>query len=148
MLEISIKELVKSYYEMWNDGSFEKAPTLMHEDIQFRSSLGINIEGVDGFQKYAKEITTAFPDLYHAVEIMIAEGNRASVYVMYTGVHKGKLFDIEPTKNRIRYNGATFFTLDGGKFSKIRVLSDRYALYEQLGLKSFAEIEKEFGKLH
>ncbi len=142
----NIKELVRSYYEMWNEGDFKKADKLMHDDIQFLSSLGDSMEGLEAFKSYAAFIMEAFPDLYHAVEILISEGNRASAYVMYTGVHKGKLFNIEPTKKRIRYNGATFFTIDEGKIAKIRVLGDRYTLYRQLGVERFDQTENEPAK--
>jgi len=134
-----IKELVKAYYTMWNDGDFDKADTLMHSNIKFQGAMGFDMVGVDAFKEYAKQVGEAFPDLYHATEIVISEDERASVYVLYTGVHKGKLYDLEPTGNRIRYNGATFFTLDDDKFSKIRVLGDRYRLFEQLGIFSLED---------
>jgi predicted ester cyclase len=129
-----IKELVQQYYAMWNSADFKKANTLLHPDIRFQGSLGFNIDGIEAFREYALEITQAFPNLYHATEIVICEDDIASVYVLYTGTHKGKLYDLEATGNSIRYNGATFFTLEDDKFSKIRVLGDRYTLFEQLGL--------------
>jgi len=134
-----IRHLVQKYYDMWNDGDFEKADALMHPDIHFRGALGFDMDGIDEFKSYAREVTHAFPGLYHATEIVVCEGERAAVYVLYTGSQKGKLFDIEPTGKRISYNGATFFTLDGNKFSRIRVLGDRYTLYEQLGLRNWTD---------
>lgn len=131
-----IKKMVQQYYEMWNDGDFEKATAIMQPDIHFHGSLGFNIDGIDAFKEYAGMIIRAFPDLYHATERIVAEEGRAAAYVLYTGLHKGKLYDLEPTGNRIHYNGAAFFTLEDGKFSRIRVLGDRYTLYTQLGLKA------------
>lgn len=134
IMSSQIKALVQKYYDMWNDGDFEKADTFMHTDIKFRGSLGFDIDGVDAFKEYAKMIIQAFPDLYHVPEEVVCEDDKAATYVLYAGTHKGKLFNLEATGERFRYNGAAFFTLDEGKFSKIRVLGDRHTLYEQLGL--------------
>ena len=92
------KELIRAYYEMWND----KADTLLDQDIRFRGSLDITANGIEGFKEYAQLLFTAFPNLYHAVEITIHEDDRAAVYVTYTGTHEGPLFHYQPTASAIR----------------------------------------------
>ncbi len=139
-----IKKMVQSYYDMWNEGDFSKAESLMHPDIHFHGMLGFTMEGIDAFKEYAKDLTTAFPGLYHAAERVIAEENRAAAYVLYTGEHKGKLYELEPTDGYIHFNGAAFFTLEDGKFSRIRVLGDRYTLLRQLGVQSCDEKSIKF----
>jgi steroid delta-isomerase-like uncharacterized protein len=130
------KELVNKYYEMWNSQDFEKADSLLDSDVRFRGSLDITANGLDGFKDYAKMIATAFPRLYHAVEITVFENNTAAVYVTYTGKHEGKLLDYEPTGNRISYSGAAFFSFKNEKILSINVLGDLNALYKQLNSNS------------
>jgi predicted ester cyclase len=127
------KQLINDYYEMWNTAGFDKADSLLSPQIRFRGSLGIATEGIEGFVAYAKMILHAFLNLYHAAEIVVSEGSQAAVYVSYTGTHRGKLFDFEPTQNRISYSGASFFQFKDGKITDIKVLGDLHTLYGQIG---------------
>ncbi len=126
------KELIRAYYEMWNEHDFDKADLLLDKDIRFRGSLDITANGIEGFKDYAKMIISAFPNLYHAAEMSVFEGNMAAVYVTYTGTHEGTLFHYKPTGNRICYSGASFFHFRNGKISNINVLGDLNSLHKQL----------------
>jgi predicted ester cyclase len=117
---------------MWNAHDFSKAETIFSDGLRFRGSIGIETVGIDAFKEYADTILSAFPNLYHATEIVISEGPQVAIYVTYTGTHKGKLFEYEPTHNRINYSGASFFTIRNEKITDIKVLGDRYALYNQI----------------
>ncbi len=126
------KALIRAYYEMWNDHDFTKADKLLDADVRFRGSLDITANGIEGFKEYADMIIKAFPNLYHAVEMEVHEGGMAAVYVTYTGTHEGKVFDYEPTGNRICYSGAAFFQFRNGKIAAINVLGDLNSLHKQL----------------
>ncbi len=127
------KQLVRDYYDMWNEKDFSKAEKLLDPDIRFRGSLDITANGIEGFKEYAKLLFTAFPNLYHALEITVHEDERAAVYVTYTGTHEGPLFKYPPTGNRICYSGASFFHFRNGKIYSINVLGDLNALHKQIG---------------
>ncbi len=126
------KQLVRSYYEMWNSQDFEKSDNILHEDIRFRGSLDIVANGIDGFKEYAQMIGKAFPNLYHAVEMEVHEKNLAAVYVTYSGKHEGELLGYEATGNRISYSGASFFNFKNEKIVSINVLGDLNSLHKQL----------------
>ncbi len=126
------KELIRAYYDMWNEQNFEKAEKLLDKDIRFRGSLDITANGIEGFLDYAKMIITAFPNLYHATEMTVVEGNMAAVYVTYTGTHEGPVFNYKPSGNRICYSGASFFQFKNGKITNINVLGDLNSLHKQL----------------
>lgn len=126
------KELVRAYYEMWNEQDFSKADTLLDPDIRFRGSLDITANGIDGFKEYAQMVVSAFPNLYHAIEMSVHEENLAAAYVTYTGTHEGPLFDYQPTGRRICYSGASFFHFKNGKIARINILGDLNALHQQL----------------
>jgi len=126
------KELIRAYYEMWNEQDFERADKLLDADVRFRGSLDITANGIEGFKEYAQIILEAFPNLYHSIEIMVQENGLGAAYVTYTGTHKGKLFDYEPSGNRICYSGASFFHFKDGKIASINVLGDLNALHKQL----------------
>lgn len=130
--QLTNKQLLMQYYEMWNSADFDQAEELLAPTIRFRGSLDITAEGIEGFKAYAAMLHEAFPNLYHAVEEVVIENNQAAAYVTYTGKHMGKLFEYEPTGNRISYAGATFFHFKDGKITNIKVLGDLNSLYKQL----------------
>lgn len=126
------KQLVAEYYEMWNSHDFSKAEKIFDKGLRFRGSIGVETVGIEQFKDYAKTILDAFPNLYHATEIVVAEDARVAVYVSYIGTHSGKLLDFEPTGNKINYSGASFFFIQNDKIIDVRVLGDRYSLYNQI----------------
>lgn len=127
------KQLVQSYYEnLWNNQDKKYINELLDENLIFRGSLGIETTGLKAFEEYFDMIITAIPNLYHGVEIMVAENNHVAARAVYNGTHKGKLFDFEATGNRIKYNGASFFTIENNKIKEIWVLGDLNTLNAQL----------------
>ena len=132
---INNKNLVSKYYEMWNSHDFSKAANIFSENLRFHGSLGTDTVGIDEFKEYADMILAAIPNLYHATEIVIEEGPQVAVYVTYSGTHKGKLYEYEATDNRISYSGASFLTIRNEKITDIKVLGDRYSLYNQIKAK-------------
>lgn len=126
------KNIVTKYYEMWNTQNFDRAEEIFDRGMHFRGSIGIDTVGIEQFKDYANTILTAFSNLYHATEIIIGEDSQVAVYVSYIGTHSGKLFDYEPTGNKINYSGASFFKIKNGKITDIKVLGDRYSLYNQI----------------
>lgn len=126
------KELINAYYQMWNEKSFDKADSILDDDIRFRGSLDITANGIEGFKEYAQMITNAFPNLYHATEMSVYESDMVAVYVTYTGTHEGQLFDYAPSGKRICYSGASFFQIKDGKIKSINTLGDLNSLHKQL----------------
>ena len=129
---INNKELINAYYQMWNDKNFDMADNICDKDIRFRGSLDITANGIEGFKEYAQMLTSAFPNMYHAVEMSVYDNNMVAVYVTYSGTHEGEIFDYEPTGKRISYSGASFFQLKDGKIMSINILGDLNSLHKQL----------------
>lgn len=127
------KQIVESYYEnLWNKQDKSYFKKLLHEDVRFRGSLDISTQGIEGFESYFDMILSVFPNLHHSIEVMISENNSVAVRAVYNGTHSGKLFDFEPTNNRIRYLGASFFRFKDNKIIDIWVLGDLNSLYKQI----------------
>jgi len=127
------KEIIFSYYEnLWNNKDKSYIDKLFDDNIIFRGSLNIEAHGKKEFEDYFDMIVTAIPNLYHAVELMIAEGDSVSARAVYNGTHIGKLMDFEPTNHKIRYHGASFFKIENDKIVDIWILGDLNSLYKQL----------------
>jgi len=127
------KEIIISYYEnLWNNKDKSFIDKLLDENIVFRGSLDIETQGKQEFENYFDMIIEAIPNLFHAVELMITEEDVVSARAVYNGTHMGKLLDFEPTGNRIRYHGASFFKIANDKIIEIWVLGDLNSLNKQL----------------
>ncbi|MBU1666866.1 ester cyclase [bacterium] len=127
------KQIVKSYYEnLWNNHDKSYIDKLFDDEIVFKGSLGVETIGKEAFETYFDMVSVAIPNLYHAVEQLIEEDNQVVARAWYSGRQTGKLFDFEASNNKIRYNGASFFTIEDGKIKSIWVLSDLYSLYKQI----------------
>ncbi|MDD3324939.1 MAG: ester cyclase [Sulfurospirillaceae bacterium] len=134
------KQLIEEYYDViWNEKKLDQVSKFVHTDVTFRGSLGMKVEGVRGFCDYAQMLFGAFPNLYHAIEDIVMEGDKVAARIAYTGTHTGKLFGFEPTGNRVRYSGASFFKLEDGKIRDIWVLGDLNTLYSQLDIVEKAQ---------
>jgi len=127
------QEIVRSYYEnLWNQQDKSYIDKLLGDEIVFRGSLGIETKGKKEFESYFDMILAAIPNLYHGIERIVAQDDSLAAKVYYSGTQTGKLLDFEATHSRIRYNGASFFTMEEGKIVDIWVLGDLNALYQQI----------------
>lgn len=129
----SNKELVKLYYEeLWNEHNKEYVDILFSDDITFRGSFGVNTQGKEEFIKYMDSVLDGMPDMYHTVEYIVSENNYAAARANYRGTHVNRLFEFEPTHERVKFNGASFFKFNNGKIVDIWVLGDLINLHKQL----------------
>ena len=117
---------------MGNTWSVEAARTILTGDIDFRGSIGLQVNGHDGFIGYMRTIRDAFPDFHNHIEEIIATDDRAVARLTYSGTHRGELLGRAPTGRRIEYAGVAMFTMDGRRIAKVWVLGDLWGLMQQL----------------
>lgn len=129
----SNKQLIRRYYdELWNRDNLALADDILHPQIQFRGSLGMVVQGIDGYKGYVKIVRQAFPDFHNHVEEMVAEGDTVVARLTYTGTNKGELFGRAPSGKKVTYVGVAIFHVKDAKIVSGWVLGDRSGLQEQL----------------
>jgi len=129
--------LIRRYYhDLWNKWNFGLAGEILAPRIHFRGSLGIEVRGIDAFHGYMRHVQSAFPDFTNSIEEIVSQGNRIVARLAYRGTHRGELFGIPPTGNRIEYAGTSFFQIARGKITRGWVLGDTAALIRQLDAPS------------
>lgn len=128
------KALVRRYYEeMWNRWDFALAEELIGEGIAFRGSLGVTVQGREGFKEYMRTVRRAFPDFHNHVEELIGEDDRVVARLTYTGTHDGELFGIGATGRRVDYTGVAIFRIAKGTIVEAWILGDVHGLKQHLG---------------
>lgn len=127
------KALVRRYYdELWNRWDLALVDGIIAPDIAFRGSLGVTVEGREGFRTYVRVVRHAFPDFHNTVEECVAEGDRVAARLTYRGTHHGELYGIAPTGRPVTYAGLALFRIAGGMIAEGFVLGDVAGLRRQI----------------
>jgi steroid delta-isomerase-like uncharacterized protein len=133
--EANRRLIERYYYELWNQWRFDLADQFVSASVKFHGSVGVSVEGVDGFRGYMGLIQTAFPDFHNAIEEIVAEGDRVAARLTYRGTHDGIIFGVKPTRRTIQYDGLAHFRISDGKIAEGYVLGNVIHLLAQLGIK-------------
>ncbi len=130
------RKLIERYYNaLWNRWDFDLVDQLISPSIMFHGSVGVTVEGLDGFRNYMRLIRSAFPDFHNTVEELVAEDDRVAARLTYRGTHRGTIFGVAPTGQAIAYEGLALFRIAGGKIVEGYVLGNMVHLLGQLGIK-------------
>jgi predicted ester cyclase len=106
------------YEEMWNGGNTALAKELFAQP--------------EGVERFIREFLISFPDLQHAIEGMIAEGDWVAVRFSSRGTHSGQWMEFTATGISIYYTGITLARISGDKIIEHHTWWDKAGLIEQV----------------
>lgn len=111
------KEVVKRFNkEVIEQGNFDTFKQLMDNDFINRTAP-ITANGADGmWNTFSNILRPAFPDLTVEIYEQIAEDDKVVTRKAIIGTHKGKLFDIMPTGQRIKIDVIDIVRVKDGKY--------------------------------
>ena len=109
---------LRIFHEMWNGANPGAARDIF-----------ANPEGVETF---VSGFMTAFPDLLHSVEEIIAEGDRVVVRFSARGTHLGQWNGLPASGRAIHYSGVTIARISGGKVQEHQTWWDTHKLIQQI----------------
>ena len=109
------RRLIERYYnEMWNQWNFGLVGELISPRVKFHGSVGVSVQGLDGFRGYMRFIQAAFPDFHNTLEETVVEGDRVAARLTYRGTHRGEIFGVAPAGRAVTYDGLAMFRIDRG----------------------------------
>lgn len=113
------KSLMRRVYEeMWN---------------QHRASLAAELfASPEGVERFITQFLSAFPDLRHTVDGMIAEGDQVAVRFTAHGTHVAHWMHFAPTGILIQYSGVTIARIARHKIIEHYTWWDKAGLMEQI----------------
>jgi len=106
------------YEEMWNGGNTALAKEIFAQP--------------EGVERFLMQFLISFPDLQHAVEGMVAEGDWVAVHFSTRGTHSGQWMEFAPTGKSIHYTGITLARISGDKIIEHHTWWDKAGLIEQV----------------
>ncbi len=120
---------------VWNEGDAALAGEIFAEDVVVHDiPLGATYEGLDAFTDWMSGTREAFPDLHvETLDTVVGETKLVTRWVV-DGTHEGTLSTgVEPTGQRVEWEGATVYTLDDGVVTEAWWYYDLLGIFEQLG---------------
>jgi len=124
--------VARFYDELWNRWQLAVADEIVSEAVRFRGSLGSSFVGREDFKRYVETVRVAFPDWHNQVDEILSVEDRVVARMTWSGTHRGRLGEIEPTGARVEYCGAAFFRFAEGLIEELWVVGDTQELWRAL----------------
>jgi steroid delta-isomerase-like uncharacterized protein len=131
------KSVIREFHARLSDNDIEGAAALAAEDLVNHAAIP-EAQGRAGLISIFKKLRTAFPDLRHRVDDVIAEGDRVVARITMSGTHTGPLamvrLPLAPTNRKVEVEQIHVFRLDSGRIVESWGARDDIAMFRQLGL--------------
>jgi predicted ester cyclase len=111
------KEIVRRFNkEVIEQGNLDTFKQLMHNDFINRSGSASANDANGMWNTFSAILRPAFPDLTVDIYDQVAEGDKVVTRKAILGTHKGNLFDIPPTGQKIRIDVIDIVRIKDGKY--------------------------------
>src|SRR5262245_40690599 len=118
----------------WIDEGFNQRRVTVVDDLfAERVTIDGQVFGRDGVKQNMQRHFRGFPDLRVNVDEIVADGQKVGIWYTVEGTHQGEFEAIPATGSHVKWTGSDLFTIDDGKISEARFLSDFHGLLLQLG---------------
>src|ERR1700743_3116956 len=121
------------YFEVWDQADEQGARDMLHPRLSFHGSLGTERSGPEGFIDYLRQTHAALAEYRCIIDDLVVTSDRAAARMTFTGIHRGLVFGVAATGQRITWSGAAFFTVADALIKEIWVLGDLDHIKQQLG---------------
>jgi predicted ester cyclase len=122
--------------EGWNKGKVDIADeiyALNFTAIEPDDSAKI-LQGPEDIKKSVIALRSAFPDIHFTIDYLIAEDEMVMGAFTVRGTHKGEIWGLAPTGNRIVFKAVDLWRFETGKIAQRCFASvDRLDILQQLG---------------
>lgn len=126
------KRLVRRYYEILSGDDLGPLDEVLGQG--FRAGIPGLPDGIASYRAFLSGYRSAFPNLVHTVETLVAEGNEVAALIVTAGTHLGVFLGHLPTFQSFRATGADILRIAGGKIVERRGAFDTIGMLQQLGL--------------
>lgn len=121
--------------EIFNEGRLERVGEFTAPNYRVRDLPPGTPDGVETLKQIVSLFRAGFPDLSVTLDEVIGEGDTVAARATTRGTHKGKIFNVEPSGNKIAVSGLTMVKIENGKLVESCVKNDMQALMAQLNAK-------------
>lgn len=87
----------------------------------------------DGYDQFEATVRSAFPDIHHHVEDLVAEDDTVAVRLRLEGTHTGAFMGVPASDAPIAVEGTAFLRVADGKITQFWGFLDQLGLMQQIG---------------
>ena len=128
------KQLVRQFFEAFDRHDIESMEQLVSTANYSLHFSGMPTMDWNGHKQLIAAIITAFPDIHHDIEDVVAEGaDKVAIRMNVTGTHKGEFLGVQQSGKKGSIASMDFFTIIDGKFVEHWVNADMMGLMQQIG---------------
>jgi steroid delta-isomerase-like uncharacterized protein len=129
------RALIKRFYdEGWNANNLDVYDELVTEDFVDHQAIPGLPPGRDGFKGLNAMFRSAFPDVWVEIDNVVAEDDKVGCRWTSTATHKGDLFGIPATGNKVEVTATVFYRVEDGRLAEGWINRDDVGLMRQLGV--------------
>ncbi len=133
-IEEQNKEIVRYALELYDEGNFFERDKLFSPDVIYHAPGG-KVYSLKGYrEQFGSKFFTAFPDLRHTIEDIIADGDKVVLRLSDYGTHRGEFMDIPPTGKEIQWPVTSIYRLSDGIVEEVWIELDVLSILQQLKL--------------
>ena len=88
---------------------------------------------LEAFDQFETMIRSAFSDVRHPIEDMVAERDRVAVRLRFEGTHTGEFMGVPASGKHCSVEGTAFLRIGGGKITRLVGSLDQMGLLQQIG---------------
>jgi steroid delta-isomerase-like uncharacterized protein len=138
------KAIVRRFYEeVFNQRNIDAIDELVGAEFINHDPTPVASRDIDSMKQFIKTLTQAFPDHHHAIEDLIAEGDKVVMRCTLTATHRGQFpgfLEMLPTSNLVCQLQIHILRVQDGKLAEHWVIRDDLTMMQQLGLIPQSEL--------
>lgn len=110
------KELIRRWIEFSNTGFAGSLDDFISPD--YVGHLGATTMDRDELERVERQFYAAFPDARHAINDLIAEGDRVVLRTTARATHQGRFEGLDPTGRFVEFTGLVVYRIADGRIAE------------------------------
>ncbi len=127
------KSIVRYALQLYDEKNFVERDKLFSPDALYHAPGGKEYSLKGYRDHFGIHFYTAFPDLRHTIEDIMADGDKVVLRLSDYGTHEGEFMGIPPTGKEIQWPVTSVYRLSDGIVQEIWIEFDILSLMQQLG---------------
>jgi steroid delta-isomerase-like uncharacterized protein/uncharacterized protein (TIGR02246 family) len=127
------KEIVRSFYDLWNKGSMEGLDRIVSADVIDHNPLLGQTGDYAGVQKTFEQLLGAFSNIEVKIDKMISQGDTVATHWTATATHSGDFMGIPATGKQVSYSGTDMARINNSRIVEVWHDEDFLTVLQQIG---------------
>ena len=125
---------LRVWEEAFGKGNLEVIDELFAPSYYFKSPLGIEAKGAEGFKQNLAMMRSAFPDMNISIDDILAADDKVVTRFTMNATFTGEMMGIPPTGKSASVTGIVITRWENGQEVEAWESMDTLAFYQQLGI--------------